>query len=332
MSKVRMQTPAKAYIFDYPQAVVFADTQEDVFWRGREIEVAKDIQDMKVNMSEAEQHGVITTLKLFTLYELVAGNEYWGGRFKRMFPRPDFEQMGSTFSFVELGTHAVFYNKLNTALNLDNEEFYTSYADDPVLSERMEYIDSIISEPDDLVSIGAFSMVEGAILYSAFAFLKHFQANGKNSLLNVVAGINFSVRDEDLHCQGGAWAFKQLLTEKLEAKHDVDLVVLRQKLVKVAVNLYKHECHIIDMLFEKGDIEGCCPVEMKTFVRSRINHVLGLLDLDPLYRVEDNPIAEWFYKDINMQKFGDFFVSMSADYNRDWVEEKLAWPTQFIIS
>ena len=327
-----MQTRKTAYVFDYPQAVEFAETQEDIFWRAREIEVAKDIQDMKVNMSEAEQHGVITTLKLFTLYELVAGNEYWGGRFKRMFPRPDFELLGSTFSFVELGTHAAFYNKLNNALNLDNEEFYMGYVNDPVLSERMDFIDKIINDKDDLLSIGAFSMVEGAILYSSFAYLKHFQANGKNSLLNVVAGINFSVRDEDLHCQAGAWTFRQLLAEKLEAGEQIDKYELRDKLVKVAVALYKHECQIIEMIFEKGEIKGIDADQMKMFVKSRINYVLDKLGLDGLYLLENNTIAEWFYKDINMQKFGDFFVSVSADYNRDWVEEKFAWPTQFMNS
>lgn len=74
---VRMQTPKEAYTFDYPEAVAYADMQNSVLWFHHEINVEKDIQDIRVNMTEAEAHGVITTLKLFTLYELVAGNEYW---------------------------------------------------------------------------------------------------------------------------------------------------------------------------------------------------------------------------------------------------------------
>ena len=66
---------------------------------------------------------------------------------------------------------------------------------------------------DILKSIAVFSMIEGAILYSSFAFLKHFQAEGKNKLVNVTAGINFSVRDENLHSMAGAWLFKTLLAE-----------------------------------------------------------------------------------------------------------------------
>ncbi len=325
MDKVQMQTYKEAYTFDYPQAIHFAETQEEIFWTANEIDVDKDIQDMLVNMTEAEQHGVITTLKLFTLYELVAGNEYWGGRFKRMFPRHDIRQMAVTFTYTELGIHAPFYNKINKALNLDTDEFYTDYVNDPVLKERMDFVDDLVSHECDLTSIGVFSMVEGAVLYSAFAFLKHFQANGKNKLLNVISGINFSVRDENLHCEGGSWAFKQLLHEKLEAGEDVDLPALTKRLTDAARKLADHENRIITMLFEKGNIEGINKEDMKTFVRSRINTCLGNLDIGPIFNVRENPIAEWFYKDINMIKFGDFFAAVSSEYNRNWREKGFKW-------
>lgn len=325
MDKVQMQTYKEAYTFDYPQAIHFAETQEEVFWTANEINVEKDIQDMLVNMTNAEQHGVITTLKLFTLYELVAGNEYWGGRFKRMFPRHDIRQMAATFAYTELGIHAPFYNKINAALNLDTDEFYTDYVNDETLKARMEFVESIVDHECDLTSIGAFSMVEGAVLYSAFAFLKHFQANGKNKLLNVVSGINFSVRDENLHCEGGAWAFKQLLHEKLQQNPNLDVESIRTRLEQVAAELTAHEFRIIDMLFEYGDMDGITKEQMKTFVQSRINNCLANLDMRPLFFVQDNPIADWFYKDINMIKFGDFFAAVSSEYNRNWREKGFIW-------
>lgn len=325
MSKVQMQTFKEAYTFDYPQAIELAEQQEEVFWTANEIEVEKDIQDMLVNMTEAEQHGVITTLKLFTLYELVAGNEYWGGRFKRMFPRHDIRQMAATFAYTELGIHAPFYNKINKVLNLDTDEFYTDYVNDPTLKARMDFVDDLVSHECDLTSIGAFSMVEGAVLYSAFAYLKHFQANGKNKLVNVISGINFSVRDENLHCLGGAWAFKQLLNEKLAAGHKIDLQELKGRLKEVASALAAHEFRIIDMLFEKGAMEGINAYDMKVFVQSRINTCLNNLDIESMFPIVSNPVADWFYNDINMIKFGDFFVSVSSEYNRNWREKGFVW-------
>ena len=95
---------------------------------------------------------------------------------------------------IELAVHGPFYNKINELLHLDDEEFYLSYLKDPVLTERINHIGAMIGDPDDMVSVATFSLVEGVILYSAFGFLKHYQSQGKNKLMNVVRGINFSVR------------------------------------------------------------------------------------------------------------------------------------------
>lgn len=323
-----MQTYKEAYTFDYQPAIEMAEAQEKIFWTANEINVDKDIMDMRVNMTNAEQHGVITTLKLFTLYELVAGNEYWGGRFKRMFPRHDIRQMAATFAYTELGIHAPFYNKINKALHLDNDEFYTDYVNNPVLKARMEAVEGFVNHDNDLVSIGAFSMVEGAVLYSAFAFLKHFQTRGKNKLMNVVRGINFSVRDENLHCEGGAWAFKQLLKERLDADSEsVDTVTLTLQLQVVAEELYYHESQIVDMLFSEGDIDGITSTQLKLFVASRLDMCLGNLGIVPVFRPKTNPVGEWFYKDINMVKLNDFFTGIDSSYNRDWNTEGFTWKT-----
>lgn len=102
----RLNERKESYTFDYPEALEFADKQMSIFWTAHEINVEKDIQDIRVNMTEAEAHGVITTLRLFTLYELVAGRDYWLGRVLRRFPRPDVERMAATFGFFELAVHA----------------------------------------------------------------------------------------------------------------------------------------------------------------------------------------------------------------------------------
>ena len=64
----------------------FITDQLHIFWLPEEPKVEKDIQDVLVNLTEAEKHGVITTLKLFSLYEYEAGAEYWSNRFRKIFP------------------------------------------------------------------------------------------------------------------------------------------------------------------------------------------------------------------------------------------------------
>lgn len=326
---VRLLTPKESYTFDYPAACAYADTQMKIFWTADEISVDKDIQDIRVNMLPSEAHGVITTLKLFTLYELVAGRDYWLNRIMKRFPRPDIQRMASTFGFFELNVHAPFYNKINEALMLNTDEFYMSYVDDPLLNERMKFVESLVTHKDNLLSLGAFSMVEGAVLYSSFAFLKHFQAEGKNKLLNVVRGINFSVRDENLHCEGGAWLFKTLLAE-LRAAGEItseQYVALCDALYSCGRKVYEHEERIIDMIFEHGDMPGITKEQMKTFVKSRVNLCLQNLGLLPIFEIFNNTIADWFYDNINSVQLHDFFTGIGSSYNRNWDESRFIWRT-----
>lgn len=173
----RLLQPKTEYIVEYPQAIAFTKLQNSVIWFSEEFKLEKDIQDIKVNMTEAESHGVLEVLKLFTQYELSVGNEYWGDKVGKMFKRPEIQRMASCFSFFELNIHAPFYNKINELLMINTPEFYNSYKKDKTLAARMKFIDECLEDDDPLFSLGTFAMVEGAVLYTSFAFLKHFQTN-----------------------------------------------------------------------------------------------------------------------------------------------------------
>lgn len=321
--KPRIMTKKSIYTMDYPEAVKYAETQMEVYWLPTEINLEKDVQDVRVNLTEAERHGVVTTLKLFTLYELIVGNEYWGGRVKRSFPRPDIEFMATTFGFVEIGIHARFYNRLNEVMMLDTDAFYESYIDDPDLKARMDFVTEVLTDTNLPVALGAFSMLEGAVLYSSFAFLKHFQAQGKNKLKNVCSGINFSVRDENLHALAGAWLYNTLIGELQPSAEEMHEITA--SLEGVAQIVYEHEERIIDMIFEKGPIDGIDPDDMKTFVKSRINLCMRNLNLEEPFQVTENPIGDWFYKGINSYQFGDFFVGVQNEYNRNTSADAFEW-------
>jgi ribonucleoside-diphosphate reductase beta chain len=305
------------------EPIEFANQQLKVFWLPDEIKVEKDVQDILVNLTESEKHATITTLKLFSIYETHAGSEYWGGRFKNMFDGAEFHRMASVFSMFELAVHAPFYNKINQLLHIDTPEFYMSYLDNPTLKDRVQHIGEIIDHKNDLVSLAAFSMVEGVILYSSFAFLKHFQSQGKNKLLNIVRGLNFSVRDENIHSLGGSWAFKYKMNK--DKPNEEEKVNIENQVREVAKKIYEHECQIISMLFEKGEIKGITSHQLENFVQSRINECLKELGFSKEYDVKYNPISEWFYKGINDYQFNDFFSGVGNQYNRNWDENDFTW-------
>lgn len=325
---IKMKTKSESFVVHYPEAVTFADEQIKILWTHGEIKVEKDIHDILTNFDESEKHAVITALKLFTLYELKAGADYWCGRYMKTYPRPELERMAATFGMFELAIHKPFYNKINEALHLNNDEFYTSYVKDPTLKARMDFIDGAINDPDDLYSTGVFSMVEGAILYSSFAFLKHFQSKGKNKALNVVRGINFSVRDENMHSEAGSWSYRTQKKEEQRSAEEMQSIETRIK--NAALMIFEHESRIIDMMWEKGDISGITKDDLKIFVKSRINICLGNLEIEPIFEIvpETNTIETWFYDSINKFVFNDFFSGIGREYVRDWDEESFNWKTE----
>lgn len=307
---------------DYPEIEKFISDQMDIYWLPTEVKTEKDIHDVLTNFSEAERHGVLTTLKLFSLYETNVG-DWWGTRFRQIFDKNEFHRMGALFSMVELAIHEKFYRTINELLNLHNREFYLSFRDDPTFSARIKKIGEWVHEKNDAIALAAFAFVEGVVLYSSFAFLKHFQSNGKNKLVNLVRGIDFSLRDENIHAMASAWCFRLIVKDKTQEEKDW----LAGEIVEIAKVIYEQEDKIVDMIFEKGEIEGFPKEDMKVFVRSRVNLMLENLGLQPIFDAPDdkNPIAQWFYRALANYSFQDFFVSVGNQYHRDWVSSSFTW-------
>lgn len=310
-----------------------ADKQLHGLWFAEEIDVEKDKQCILTELTPSEKHAVLTTLRLFTLYEVRAGDDYWAGRFLKIARGPEFTRLARVFSMIETAVHKPFYQKINKILGLDTDNFYKDYVQNPVLQERVRFIDDIINSSNDLLSVGGFTFVEGGILYSAFGYLKHFNANGGNRLKTTVSGIDFSLGDENLHAETGALFFRHLTAdakkygvyEKLYGK-EADV---HEKLQECARKAYEHEAQIIDMMFEEGDQEGCSAADMRVFVQSRMDICLANLGVGTIFNVDpnNNPIARWFYSNIQGYKFVDFFHQVGKEYSRGWSEDSFEYAT-----
>lgn len=328
---VRIQTPKDTFTVDYPEAVDFMNKQQAIFWPHFEVKVAKDKQDILVNMTEAESYGTIEVLRLFSKYEQIIGNEFWLNFVMKKFPRAaDIQPMAAMFGAMELAVHLNFYKTLNEELGIATDEFYDSYKEDSELEQRIAYLETVLHQDDDLRALGCFTFGEGAILYTSFSYLKHFQSQGKNKLLNVVSGINFSARDENLHAEAAAWLFRTLKQEKYDAK-EIDeeyLNKLEKDIYIAAATVLEHERVIIKKIFKKGKIEDITETQLEHFAKSRINKCLRDMGYKNLWDVDYNPIGEWFYKGINGYQAQDFFSSQGNQYQRDWDINGFKWDSE----
>lgn len=332
--KTRIETPKDTYTVDYPQAVASAREQTRIIWFAEELGVEKDEGDIRTKCTEGERHGITTVLKLFTQYELMlGGEEFWGGKVVKMFPRPEIQRMASTFSFIELGVHAPFYSLINEALGIATDEFYSSWKDDKALSDRMAFIDRYAASEDSLEACMAFAFMEGVVLFSNFAFLKSFNVGGFNLIPHITAGIDASSKDENLHSMASAWLYRQCLEERkqLGLVNDLEIFLLEDTAYNIAREVYEHEKEICNIIFEKGGIRTIEKEEILHFIRDRINMVLGYLGYNPMFSQEVGVVSEWFYSQLNSYKYSDFFAAQQIQYVRDWKKHELKFNKELVV-
>src|SRR5438094_814242 len=112
-------TPRAAYApFEYEQAYRYWELQQQSHWLHTEISMASDINDWKVNLSDAERGVIGHILKGFTQSEVFI-QEYWGQMVSKWFKKPEIQMMAAAFSSFE-SIHAVSYAYLNQSLGLED--------------------------------------------------------------------------------------------------------------------------------------------------------------------------------------------------------------------
>lgn len=316
-----------AYVIEYPKVIEMAEWQQDtLFWRPKEIRVYKDIQDLRVNMSEAQLRSFIGYLKLFTEYELRIGRDWWIGRFLDIFPRPEFNLFGTVIANTEQYTHARFYNMANEVLGLNTKEFQTEWKKDPDLVKRIDFLDAAMEHSDPLVALAAMVYAEGMILFSPFAYFKSYQENGFNLVPNFVSGIEFSLREEAFHAECTATFFKELLSQ---SNLDItQMAKLRDEILRIHHEALEHERIITLKAYEHGDLPNINVEDHLLFVEDRASECLAMLGFGTAIR--RSPINTWFYASLHSYIKPDQFVSVSreytndscaADYEIEWKEE-----------
>lgn len=309
---------SESYNFAYPE---FADSCDDQIvnnhWTWKEILVEKDKQDFLVELTASEKFATTFFLKIFTKYELIIGDDFWAGRVLKMFNRPEIKRKAIFNSHQELNVHAPFYNELNKQLGLTSDEFYESYLLDNNLRERIAFVNDCLNSPSDLIALAAFTFLECAVIYSSFAFFKHFQMNGKNKLGNVVSGTDMSVLDENNHSIDSSNLYKIIVREAKERgllSEEVYKQSIVFKIYQIVEVIKDHEFAIIDHALSQGEIEGITKHQMKQFVLLRLNEGLTKLGLEAVYHVTDHTIYEWFKNTTELYTSNDTFAKKGREY------------------
>jgi ribonucleotide reductase beta subunit family protein with ferritin-like domain len=331
--KSQIETPTESYVARYPWATEMAIEQQSLFWPAEELGVEEDEQDFRIGLNDAERHGVLTAQSLITQYELmIGGSEMWGGKIASMFPRPEIQRMCACFSNVELNSHAPFYAIANQVMGNHTDEFYTAWKADPILSERIAFIEECAASDDALEVTAALAFLEGAVLFSVLGFFKGFNSRGFNLIPHFVAGIDGSTKDENFHSIASARLFRECKAERIQAgNHSEEQELnLRKKIQKMAITVLEHERRINSLLFSIPGNRVTTEDESNEFLEDRIDVVLNRLDMRPIFNKPKGVISTWFYQQLSTIKVPDFFATTQLQYTRNWKKHRLAFQRETV--
>ena len=296
------------------------EKQQDIAWTATEIAVEKDVHDYRHNLDAAQLNLVTVTLQLFVEIEQKVG-DVWE-QIASWFPHSEIEGCALQFAAMEKSVHAFFYQKMSDELNIDPEETAKNQQTIAVLKSKLEFLNKITTNlsADKPLALATVALLEQVLLFSNFAMLKSFQANGHNLIGSTVSGVTFVINDEVLHGQLASYLHSTYIEEyNQQTGNAFDLQRHRANIITLVDEVVAHEDAVIDYTFPgQIAINDITSEQLKSFIRSRANSVLQDLDADYSYLVTSNPIGEWFYKGANSIKTHDFFVKGTNSYRRGW--------------
>lgn len=301
--------------YEYPELIDFKEAIQHSYWLHTEFNYTSDIQDFKVNVSDAERN-VIKNAMLAIAQVEVAVKSFWGDLYHRL-PKPEVGSVGYTFAESEV-RHQDAYSHLLEILGLNDD--FKKIENIPELFQRVDYLTKGVSlartkdDKDYALSILLFSLfIEHVSLFSQFLIIMSF-----NKYKNVFKGmsnvIEATSKEEQIHGLFGIELIKIIRNEHPEWFDD-----RTEKLViQACKEAYESEEIIIDWIYESDDLEFLPKAVVKEFVKNRLNNSLKNIGYSPIFNVNEAAIEEtdWFDTEIVSTKHVDFFVKRSINYSK----------------
>jgi ribonucleoside-diphosphate reductase beta chain len=123
--------------------------------------------------------------------------------------------------------------------------------------------------------------------------------------------VTWSIRDETLHTNSIIRLFQTFRSEN----EDIWTEDLQRDLYRACTTIVDHEDAFIDLAFELGGVEGLGPVEVKDYIRYIADRRLMQLGLQPIFRIEKNPLT-WLDEILNGVEHTNFFENRATEYSR----------------
>jgi ribonucleoside-diphosphate reductase beta chain len=285
------------------------------YWIHTEFNFVGDVQNFKVNVTEAERNVIRNAMLAIAQIE-VAVKTFWGDVYKQI-PKPEVGAVGATFAESEV-RHTDAYAHLLEILGL-NESFKT-IGEIPALMRRVHYLEkSLVNARSDdkrdyTESILLFSLfIEHVSLFSQFLVIMSFNKH-KNLFKGISNAVEATSKEEQIHGLFGI----ELINIIKEEHPDWFDQEFEEDVIKLCEEAFESEKEVVEWIFESGELEFMSKAVVIEFIKQRFNNSLQSIGIKKIFDTDDKLLkeSEWFYDEVIATKHGDFFNKKSINYNK----------------
>ena len=295
--------------FKYPWAYDAWLQQQRVHWLPEEVPLADDVKDWHRTLNNSERNLLTHIFRFFTQADVEVNNCYMK-HYSQVFKPTEVLMMLAAFSNIET-VHVSAYSHLLDTIGMPVTE-YSAVLKYQQMKDKYDYMQEFgVSTNRDiaktLAMFGAFT--EGLQLFASFAILLNFPRFNKMKGMGQI--VTWSVRDESLHTASIIKLFRTFIHENPEIWDDE----FQRDLYVACETVLHHEDAFIDLAFEMGGIEGLEGREVKKYIRYIADRRLVQLGLQPVYRIEKNPLP-WMEEMLNGVEHANFFENRATEYSK----------------
>jgi ribonucleoside-diphosphate reductase beta chain len=295
--------------FSYPWAYDAWLMQQRVHWLPEEVPLADDVKDWHGVLSNGERNLLTHIFRFFTQADVEVNNCYMK-HYSQVFKPTEVQMMLAAFSNIET-VHISAYSHLLDTIGMPETE-YSAFLKYQQMKDKYDYMQKfgVATNRDIAMTLAMFgAFTEGLQLFASFAILMNFPRHNKMKGMGQI--VTWSVRDESLHTASIIKLFRTFINENPEI-WDEDF---RRELYVACETVLNHEDAFIDLAFEMGSIEGLEGKEVKAYIRYIADRRLSQLGLQPVYRIEQNPLP-WMEEMLNGVEHANFFENRSTEYSK----------------
>lgn len=315
----------------YPKALEYRKKQRQMDWLVDELSFNGDVQDWEHKLTDQERGLISKLFRFFVQGDILVADAYLDRYIPVLGKQPEVKMMMSVFAASET-EHIVAYAKLLDTIGMPDEEF-SKFREHEEMTAKVDYLMQF--NPQDFINqlsmgedarnealkvlaktLAVYSgFMEGLQLFSSFAVLLNFSRLDPDNpekeglMLDMGKVIEWSIRDELLHCEGMTWLFREFIKENPQIWTDE----FRGEIYQACRDMVALEDAFIDLMFEGMDeVQGLKPETLKQYIRFVADRRLADLTLKANYGITENPLPwmDWMLADSH----GNFFENRVTEY------------------